>query len=94
MEDVTAWCVLALIVSYAQSPPTPNADGSSTSAPPVSSWNSIIIFAVLVVFITLLMGVLRPLLDRVYKRKLEMGQDLNTTFVRQCTHRTTSESEF
>ncbi len=90
VEDLIAWSVLALIISVA--PANSSGSGSSSSSssgPATSSWNSLLVFAVLVVFIGVMMGLVRPALDRIYKRKLKRGQDINTTFIRQAasTHR-------
>lgn len=84
VEDVTAWCVLALIISYAATPggdsPDPGTPGGDLN-PPGNSWNSALIFAVLVVYIAFLMAIVRPLLARAYQYKIRQGADLNTQFV-------------
>ena len=81
-EDVSAWCILALIISYANSPSAaPVAGGADGNNDGTSPWNSVLIFLVLVAFIAVLMLIIRPLLAWQYKRKLETGQDLTSTFI-------------
>lgn len=80
LEDVVAWCVLALIISYASSGAQTKAP-SGTPIPGSSPYNSIIIFGILVAFILLLMMVVRPIIGWFYLRKQLHGADLNSDFI-------------
>jgi Kef-type K+ transport system membrane component KefB len=83
LEDVVAWCVLALIISYSTT--GPGAAPTSSGSPPAgdSVWNSILIFVILVVFIAVLMLVVRPLIQHYYSKfqAAEIKGDLNTDFI-------------
>lgn len=78
LEDVVAWCVLALIISYSST-----AGGTAPGAvvPQSSAWNAILIFVILVAFIAILMAVIRPIINYFYIRKQNNGENLESDFI-------------